>query len=147
MTSFANEILSTRVINAPREKVYRAFANPQHLKNWWGPAGFTNTFYEFDLRAGGKWKFTMHGPDGANYENESDFVEIVENEQIVFNHVVNPLFQMVISFEEAEGKTKFGFRMIFESEELCNQLKPICLPSNEENFDRLEAQLALMDLA
>ncbi len=147
MTSFANEIISTRVINTAREKVYRAFANPQHLKNWWGPAGFTNTFYEFDLNAGGKWKFTMHGPDGANYENESEFVEIAKNEQIVFNHIVNPLFQMVITFEEVEGKTKFGFRMIFESEELCNQLKPICIPSNEENFDRLEAQLALMDLA
>ena len=141
----ANEIISTRIINAPREKVYRAFANPQHLKNWWGPAGFTNTFYEFDLRAGGKWKFTMHGPDGANYENESEFVEIEENERIVFNHIVNPLFQMIITFEETEGKTKFGFRMIFATEELCNQLKPICIPSNEQNFDRLEAELARMD--
>lgn len=144
MTSSANEIISTRIINAPREKVYRAFANPQQLKNWWGPAGFTNTFYEFDLRAGGKWKFTMHGPDGANYENESEFVEIVVNERIVFNHIVNPLFQMIITFEEAEGKTNFGFRMIFETEEICNQLKPICIPSNEQNFDRLETELARM---
>ena len=87
MTISPKEIISTRIINAPREKVYRAFANPQHLKNWWGPAGFTNTFYEFDFRAGGKWKFTMHAPDGANYENESEFVEIVENEKIVFNSI------------------------------------------------------------
>ena len=145
MTSSANEIISTRIINAPREKVYRAFANPQHLKNWWGPAGFTNTFYEFDLCARGNWKFTMHAPDGANYENESEFVEIVENERIVFNHIVNPLFQMVIRFEEAEGKTNFGFRMIFENEELCNQLKPICIPSNEENFDRLEKEIEAME--
>lgn len=145
MTSFANEIISTRIINAPREKVFRAFANAEHLKNWWGPAGFTNTFYKFDLRAGGKWKFTMHAPDGANYENESGFVEIVENAKIVFNHIVNPLFQMVITFEEGEGKTKFGFRMIFETEEVCNNLKPICIPSNEENFDRLEAELEKME--
>jgi len=87
----------------------------------------------------------MHGPDGANYENESEFVEVVSNEKIVFNHIVNPLFQMVITFEGAEGKTKFGFRMIFATEELCNQLKPICIPSNEENFDRLEVELARMD--
>ena len=144
MRSSASEIVSTRMINAPRERVYRAFANPEHLKNWWGPAGFTNTFYEFDLCARGKWKFTMHAPDGANYENESEFVEIVENERIVFNHIVNPLFQMVITFEEAKGKTKFGFRMIFETEKICNQFKPICLPSNEQNFDRLEAELARM---
>ncbi len=103
-TTSANEIISTRIINAPCAKTFRAFTNPQHLKNWWGPNGFTNTFYEFDLRAGGKWKFTMHGPDGANYENESEFVEIVQNERIIFNHIVNPLFQMVITFEEAEEK-------------------------------------------
>ncbi len=141
MTTPANEIISTRIINAPCAKVFRAWITPQHLKNWWGPKGFTNTFYEFDLRAGGKWKFTMHGPDGANYENESEFVEIAENERIVFNHIVNPLFQMVITFEEVEGKTKFGFRTIFENEGICNQLKLICIPSNEENFDRLEAEL------
>lgn len=144
MNTPANEIISTRIINASCEKLFRAFTNPQHLKNWWGPNGFDNTFYEFDLRAGGKWKFTMHGPDGANYENESEFVEIVPNERIVFNHISNPKFQMVIKFEEAEGKTKFGFRMIFANEELCNQLKPICIPSNEQNFDRLEAELEKM---
>jgi len=90
-------------------------------------------------------RFTMHGPDGANYENESEFVEIVQNERIVFNHISNPKFQMVTTFEEAEGKTKFTFRMIFASEELCSQLKPICITSNEENFDRLEAELTRMD--
>ena len=87
----------------------------------------------------------MHGPDGANYENKCEFVEIVENERIVFNQIVNPLFQMVITFEETERKTIFCFRMIFASEELCTQLKPICIPSNEQNFDRLEAELERMD--
>jgi uncharacterized protein YndB with AHSA1/START domain len=50
--------------------------DPNHLKNWWGPKGFTNTFNEFDLRPGGKWSFVMHGPDKGNYVNECEFVKI-----------------------------------------------------------------------
>ncbi len=65
-----HEIVSSRIVNASRELVYRAWTEPNHLKNWWGPAGFTNTFKEFDLRPGGKWNFIMHGPDKGNYLNE-----------------------------------------------------------------------------
>lgn len=54
-------IESTRVVNAPREVVYRVWSEPEHLKNWWGPAGFTNTIHEFDFREGGRWSFIMHG--------------------------------------------------------------------------------------
>ena len=68
-----NEIYSSRVLNAPLEIVYNAFANPLHLKEWWGPEGFTNTIHEFDLQPGGKWLLTMHGPEKGNYENFSIF--------------------------------------------------------------------------
>ena len=54
------EIVSSRILNTPREIVYRAWSEPEHLKNWWGPAGFTNTFNEFDFKVGGKWNFIMH---------------------------------------------------------------------------------------
>ncbi|MGB5026600.1 MAG: SRPBCC domain-containing protein, partial [Saprospiraceae bacterium] len=57
------EIVSSRIFSAHRELVFRAWSEPNHLKNWWGPAGFTNTFNEFDFRVGGKWRFIMHGPD------------------------------------------------------------------------------------
>ena len=138
------EIVSSRVINASQENVFEAFCNPDILARWWGPEGFTNTFQTFEFRPGGTWEFVMHGPNGTDYPNKSVFVEIVELERVVFEHVVPPIFRMTITFEKAgqDDKTQFGFRMLFESAELCEKLKGICVPANEQNFDRLEAVLA-----
>ena len=66
------EIVTTRVFDAPRELVFKAWTDPDHLAKWWGPKGFTNTFQEFDMRPGGVWRFIMHGPDGVDYKNKSD---------------------------------------------------------------------------
>lgn len=138
------EIVSSRIINAPQEKVYEALRNPDILARWWGPAGFTNTFQNFNFQPGGTWEFIMHGPDGAEYPNKSVFVDIVEPVRVVFDHVVPPIFRMTISVEKAEqaDRTRFGFRMLFESANVCEQLKNVCVPANEQNFDRLEAVLA-----
>lgn len=138
------EIVSSRIINAPQEKIFEALRNPDILARWWGPAGFTNTFQNFDFQPGGTWEFVMHGPDGAEYPNKSVFVDIVEPERVVFDHVVPPIFRMTISVEKTEqaDKTRFGFRMLFESAKVCEQLKNVCVPANEQNFDRLEAVLA-----
>ena len=137
-------IISTRSFNYSREKVFGAWKKPEYLKTWWGPKGFTNTFQEFSFTEGGRWKFIMHGPDGANYDNESTFIKIEEPSLIVFNHIVSPLFQVQASFDGDETQTKLTFKMIFLSADLCEQLKPICMPSNEENFDRLDAVLQKM---
>lgn len=138
------EIVSSRVINAPQEKVFEAFRNPELLARWWGPQGFTNTFHTFDFQPGGTWEFIMHGPDGTDYPNKSVFVDIVEPERVVFDHVCPPIFRMTIGFEKIEqtDKTRFSFRGVFESVEVCEALKSICIPANEQNFDRLEAVLA-----
>ena len=75
-TLFADrEVVSTRLIDAPRERVIAAFSDPEQLAKWWGPNGFTNTIKKFDFREGGDWHLTMHGPDGTDYRNESVFVE------------------------------------------------------------------------
>jgi uncharacterized protein YndB with AHSA1/START domain len=72
-----NFILSTRIFDAPIALVFEAWSNPYHLKNWWGPTGFTNTFEVFDFRPAGKWKFVMRGHDKGNYRNECEFEEII----------------------------------------------------------------------
>lgn len=136
------EIISTRVIDAPRERVFQAWTDPEQLALWWGPKGFTNTFHEFDLKPGGHWRFIMHGPDGTDYPNHSVFVEIVKPDRLILDHLSSPHFRVVATFSEEEGKTKNTFRMIFPSAEMCEKLKPICVPANEENFDRLTALLA-----
>lgn len=70
------EFVHFRLVEAPRERVFKAFSDPARLARWWGPHGFGSTFHEFDLRPGGAWRFVMHGPDGANYPNQSVFVGI-----------------------------------------------------------------------
>lgn len=136
------EIVSIRNFNYSRELVFNSWTDPDRLKNWWGPKGFTNTFHEFDLRPGGKWSFIMHGPDGVNYPNESIFVEITQPERIVLNHITNPKFQIVATFEELTmDETKLTFRMIFGTPELCRIVKTYAVEKNEENFDRLETEL------
>lgn len=136
------EIVSTRIFNYSRELVFNAWTDPDRLKNWWGPKGFTNTFHEFDLRPGGKWSFIMHGPDGVNYPNESVFVEIIEPELLIWNHLSNPKFQFNVTFEELpEFETKIIFKMIFGTPEECKNVKIYAVEKNEENFDRLEAEL------
>src|SRR5450631_188479 len=80
------EIVITRVFDAPRELVFKAWTDPKHLVHWWGPNGFTNTFHEVDIRPGGVWRFTMHGPDGVDYPNRIVFEEIVKPERIVYAH-------------------------------------------------------------
>ncbi len=140
-----NTLVATRIVNAPRELVFKAWTTPEHHKNWWGPNGFTNTFHIYDLRPGGKWSFIMHGPDGKNYTNESVFVQITSPELLVFDHISEPLFQVRASFEDAgENKTRVIFKMIFDSAEECANLKVFIGNKNEENLDRLEAELKRM---
>lgn len=139
------EIFSSRILNFPVKKVYTAFANPSYLKNWWGPNGFTNTIHEFDLKPGGNWILTMHGPEKGNYENASVFKIVKPNEFVSWKRLTNPLFDMEIVFEKiANSKTQFSFRMIFETAEECSKIKPFVEPKNEENFDRLEKEISRM---
>ncbi|MES2381456.1 MAG: SRPBCC family protein [Bacteroidota bacterium] len=141
------EIVSTRIVNAPRELVYKAWTDPNHLKNWWGPKGFTNTFNEFDLRPGGKWSFIMHGPDKGNYANECEFIKIEKPALIAWKRFSKPLFQVLATFEEvADNKTKIVFKMLFDSADECNKLKKFVPEKNEENFDKLEDELIKMTL-
>ncbi|WP_100612339.1 SRPBCC family protein [Confluentibacter lentus] len=138
-------IYSSRALNAPLEVVYQAFVNPQHLKNWWGPEGFTNTIHEFDLQPGGKWLLTMHGPEKGNYENASVFKTVEPNKLVAWKRLSQPLFDMEVAFEAlSPSKTIISFRMIFDSGEACNKMTPFVVPKNEENFDRLERELLRM---
>ena len=139
------EIVSSRIVNASIDMVYAAWADPEHLENWWGPAGFTNTFQEFDLRPGGRWKFIMHGPEKGNYKNDCEFIKIDKPHLIAWKRHSKPLFQVVATFEEVSAnKTKILFRQIFNTEAECVKVKPFVVDKNEENFDRLEMELAKM---
>lgn len=138
------EIVTTRLIDAPRERIFAALSDPNHLTRWWGPKGFTSTFHEFDLRPGGLWRFDLHGPDGARYPNESVFVEVARPERVVFQHVSGPQFEMTISLAEQAGKTALTWRMLFPTAAECARVKRFAVDANEQNLDRLEAELSRM---
>jgi len=139
------EIISSRTFSFPQELVFRAWSEPDHLKNWWGPAGFTNTFIEFDFRVGGKWSFIMHGPDKGNYANECEFIKIEKPTLIAWKRHSKPLFQVVATFDDLiQDKTKVVFKMLFETADECNKIKKFVVDKNEENFDKLETELTRM---
>lgn len=141
-TNAASEIYSSRVLKVPIEIVYHAFANPLHLRKWWGPEGFTNTIHEFDLQPEGKWLLTMHGPEKGNYENASIFKIIEPNKLVTWTRLTQPLFDMEVEFERLnDSNTKISFKLIFKTVDECEKMKAFIVPKNEENFDRLERVL------
>ena len=75
-----NEIRITRVYDAPVADVWDAWTDPAKAANWWGPRGFTLTTHRKDLRVGGSWVYTMHGPDGTDYPNRTAYLEVVPRE-------------------------------------------------------------------
>jgi uncharacterized protein YndB with AHSA1/START domain len=117
------EIALTRVFDAPRRMVWEAWTDPKQLVLWWGPKGFTTTIDEMDVRAGGVWRYVMHGPDGTDYPNESIFTEIIPYERLVYRltggRKGGPPVQIekIASFEEEDGRTRVTMRMVFASAE------------------------------
>lgn len=135
------EIVSSRVIKAPVEEVFNAWTDPAKIINWWGPKGFTNTFHEFNPGPGGKWSFIMHGPDGTSYPNESVFISITKNTEIILDHISHPKFRLTATFAEHSDGTKLTFHMLFETAKIRDNVSKIAVQGNEENFDRLEELL------
>ncbi len=138
----ARTLATHRVLRATPEAIWRAWIEPERLARWWGPAGFTNTFEIFEPVPGGTWKFVMHGPNGADYPNESRFVELVPGERFVFDHVVPPLFRMRVTFEPVAEGTRVEWRMLFADADTCDRVRAIVVEANEQNLDRLEDELA-----
>ena len=144
------EIVISRVFDAPRELVWKAWTDPEHIVHWWGPRGFTTTIEQMDLRPGGVWKFVMHGPDGTDYANRSVFVEVTKPERIVFTHGGSreggpaAKFVSTWTFIEQRGKTEVTIRMVFdtaaERDTIVREYGAI--EGGEQTLERLQEQLA-----
>jgi uncharacterized protein YndB with AHSA1/START domain len=136
------EIVTTRVIAATPARLFEAFRDPDCLEQWWGPKDFTCTIHQFDLRPGGKWRLTLHGPDGTDYRNEKEFVAVETARRVVFRHL-DPLhaFEMTIAFTPQGAGTLVYWRLRFDSPAECARVRIIVVEANEQNLDRLEADL------
>jgi len=137
------EILMSRTLNAPVALIWEVWTKPEHIANWWGPNGFTNTIYTMDIRPGGEWDLVMHGPDGKDYKNKSIFKEIVKYKKIVYDHVSYPPFTATINFEDQGDKTFMTWHMLFETAELFTQVVKTFKADEglKQNLDKLEKYL------
>jgi len=134
--------LNTRLIDAPTAIVFKAWADPQIIKNWWGPNGFTNEFDVFDFQPNGNWIFNMIGSDGTSYPNHSIFREIIDNERIVLDHISGHTFRITATFTAVENQTKLTFHMQFDDAEEFEKISAFVPEANEQNLNRLEVQVA-----
>lgn len=132
---------TNREIAAKVEQVFAAISNPQRLARWWGPAGFTNTFKVCDFKSGGSWSFIMHGPDGKNYPNESVFKEVEAPTKVVIEHIVEPKFRLTITLSVSKMGTLVTWSQEFENSQVAEAVKDIVIPANEQNLDRLTAEV------
>ncbi|MEJ6022232.1 SRPBCC family protein [Ramlibacter sp. PS4R-6] len=138
------ECVHSRLIDAPPARVFKAIADPTHLTRWFGPAGFSSTFHEFDFRPGGLWRVDLHGPDGKDYPNEYVFLDVVEPQRVVIEHLSpdgGHHFLLTITLaREGEG-TRVGWRQVFDTAEHRDKVAAFVLPANEQNLDRLQAEV------
>jgi uncharacterized protein YndB with AHSA1/START domain len=141
------EIGTTRTFDAPRELVWEVWTDPDHITNWWGPYGFTTTTSEYDLRPGGKWLFTMRGPDGTDYRNDVTFTSVVEPELLEYDHGPSPVFSVTVRFDaDGESRTKLSMRMLFPTaaERDRTAEKFGAIEGQKQTMNRLEEYLAKM---
>lgn len=136
------EVVSTRDFAEPPEKVFAAFRDPARVAQWWGPAGFTNVITEMDLRVGGKWRLTMIAPNGARFDNVSTFTEVAPPHRVAYQHE-EPVhaFLMTMSFTPHGRGTRLTWRMRFENSAEVTKLGAFLDTANQQNFDRLQANL------
>lgn len=152
------ELVITRVFDAPRELVFKAWTDPEHMKHWWGPKGFTIPFCKSDLRPGGRVHFCMRSPEGQDIWCAGVYQEIVEPERVVctsfFSDVEGNLVQpadyglpadwpaetlFTVTFEERDGKTTLTLRQSGIDKTAADQVGAVA--GWNESFDRLAEYL------
>ena len=120
-TPSEREIVMTRSFDAPRELVFEAHSKPEHMKEWWGPRGFTMPVCEMDFRPGGAYRFVQRGPDGEDYAFRVEFREIVRPERIVwtfeFEGMPGSISVDTMTLTEEDGRTTITATSVFDSVE------------------------------
>jgi len=137
MTTFK----TSREILATVEQVFAAISDPERLAQWWGPAGFTNTFNVCEFKNGRRWSFIMHEPNGANYPNENVFAEIESPRKVIVQHVSEPKYRLTIALTASAAGTVVSWSQAFESSEVARRLEHIVVPANEQNLERLSVEV------
>ena len=140
------EIRMTRVFNAPRELVFQAHIDPQHVPHWWGQRGSTTIVDVIDARPGGAWRFVQRDPEGNEYGFRGEFREVVPPERLVytfeFEGMPGHILVETVTFEEHHGKTTVTSTALFDSvADRDGMLESGMESGATESWDRLEELL------
>lgn len=141
-----NELYLERIYDAPIKAVWDAWTDLNQVSKWWGPRGFTITTKSKDLRPGGQWIYTMHGPDGVDWPNMTTYHEVVPYSRLVYDHGASegkpPLFRVTVNFIDMKNKTKMEMTMALETEEAAREIgKFIKQAGGNATWDRLGEHL------
>ena len=151
MTTTSNDdacdIHIVRTYDAPLQAVWDAWTDPAQVAQWWGPRGFTITTHGKDLRTGGSWDYTMHGPDGTDYPNTTHYLEVDPLRKLVYDHGASadqpPMFRVTVLFSWVDGKTLMDMRMHLPTPEAAQQTRGfIRQAGGNATWDRLAEYLA-----
>lgn len=141
-----NELRLIRVLNAPAKLVWEMWTKDEHVTKWWGPRGFSLTTKSKDVSPGGKWIYTMHGPDGVDYPNITTYHVVEKYSRLVYDHGGNDerqaLFRVTVTFEEFKGKTVMDMTMALETPEAAKEIaKFIKQVGGDSTWDRFAEYL------
>ena len=114
------ELVLTRLIDAPREKLFKAWTDPELLKQWFAPLPYTTPVVELDVRPGGANLFVMRDPEANEFPNRGVYLEVVENERLVITDAYTkawepsekPFMTVIVTFEDEGGKTRYTARAL-----------------------------------
>jgi uncharacterized protein YndB with AHSA1/START domain len=142
----SKDINISRIYDAPVKAVWDAWTDPAQVAQWWGPRGFTLTTHSKDLRVGGSWVYTMHGPDGTDYPNSTKYLEVEPYARLVYDHGSNgdgpAMFRVTVVFAEVDGKTRMEMTMSLPTPEQAEQTRRfIKQAGGDATWDRLAEHL------
>ena len=142
------ELQLSRVLNAPRVRVFEAWTQPEHVRQWWGQKDSTMVVCEIDLRVGGAWRFVEHAADGNEYPFRGEYNEVTPPERLVHTFIfdVEPFNArpaiVTVTFEELGGQTRVTETMLFETvEDRDGMVQSGMETGAAESYDRLDALL------
>lgn len=157
VTTSDREIVLSRVFDAPRAIVWKAYTDAERLAHWWGPRGFTTRTTHMDVKPGGDWRFVMIGPDGHEYPNRIIYIEVAEPERLRYRHAgaadTEPVnFEVLVTFEPeagGSGRTRVTMRSTFPSQEALEFVVRTygAIEGGKQTFERLAEYVGGADAA
>lgn len=131
----------SKTIAATPDEVFAAIADPDRIARWWGPSGLSNTIHEFEFVPGGRWRLTMHGPDGQDHVNESRFARIAPGRAVQIEHLSGHHFLLSLELSATPDGTRVHWCQTFDTIDHFRQIAPFVAQANEQNLERLAQEI------